>query len=97
MMNNSMSRGSMLDGQFSGRNPSAALAFRTNGPAGTAGREASANLDAFIRGEGRSMAQSSGTGSSYNSSSRQTYQSAAPVPTECVPSSGVNNQSAPSR
>ncbi len=94
--NNQRSSRSMLDGQFSGRNPSAALAFRANGPAGTAGKEASMSLAAFNRGEGQMM-QSSGTGGSYNSSRTQTYQSAMPVPVECVPTGGINNQFAPSR
>ncbi|KAM3114837.1 hypothetical protein [Phormidesmis sp. 146-33] len=96
-IDNQRSSRSILDGQFSGRNPSAALAFRANGPAGTAGKEASMSLDAFNRGGEQSMMQTSGMGGSYNSSSTQTNQSATPVPVECVPSSGVNNQSAPSR
>ena len=94
--NNQRSSRSIVDGQFSGRNPSAALAFRANGPAGTAGKEAIMSLEAFNRGEGQMM-QSHGMGGSYNASSMQTYRSAMPVPVECVPTGGINNQSAPSR
>lgn len=61
--------------QFDGNNPSAALAFRNNGPAGTAGKEAAMNLSAY----------SERTQNSMMSSNQSTSLSQAPIPVECLP------------
>ena len=61
--------------QFDGNNPSAAIAYRQNGPAGTAGHEAKMNLDAY------QMRQSSYP-DAYSLSSPQ---SAMPLPVACIP------------
>lgn len=89
--------GMKTDGQFSGRNRNAAIAYRSNGPAGTSGLEAKANLDAFISNDSRGNSDQSAMQSSSNvtTSSSQSYQSAAPIPAECIP--GASNQSAPTR
>ncbi len=62
--------------QFDGNNPSAAIAYRNNGPAGTAGHEAKMNLDAF------QMRQNSYP-SAYNFNSSN--QASAPMPVACAP------------
>ncbi len=61
--------------QFDGNNPSAAIAFRNNGPAGTAGKEAAMNLSAYNERNQNSMM----------SSNQSTNLSQAPIPVECLP------------
>lgn len=77
-MNNMNSRmqSRMITRQFDGNNPSAAIAYRSNGPAGTAGHEAKMNLDAFQERQARMSSMQS---------SMQSNLSAAPLPTECAP------------
>ena len=80
------SNGMSRDGQFSARNPNAAIPFRSNGPAGTAGGESNLNLRLSSADSGMAMMQSA-TPSGMSSS----YQSATPIPVECLPG-GVNNR-----
>ncbi len=66
--------------EFDGNNPSAALPFRTNGPATTSGRGASVALENLPQRGSSDM-----SASTYSSSAAQPSLSAAPIPTECVP------------
>lgn len=63
--------------QFDANNRSAAIAYRSNGPAGTSGHEAKMNLDAF---QERQRENSYPT--AYNLG---TPQASAPLPVACVP------------
>lgn len=89
------SGGMSRDSQFSARNPNAAIAFRSNGPAGTTGGESNLNLQAFNADNGANLKQNamSGTNSrAYSTPDRSSsYQSANPIPVECLPS-GANNR-----
>ncbi|MBE9010346.1 hypothetical protein IQ250_09030 [Pseudanabaenaceae cyanobacterium LEGE 13415] len=62
--------------QFDANNPSAAIAYRANGPAGTSGHEAKMNLNAF------QARQNNGYPAAYNLSSPQ---ASAPLPVACTP------------
>lgn len=89
------SNGMSRDGQFSARNPNAAIAFRSNGPAGTAGGESNLNLQAFSADNGANFMQSAMSGTNnraYSAPDRSSsYQSANPIPVECLPG-GSNNR-----
>ncbi|PSB19017.1 hypothetical protein C7B65_13460 [Phormidesmis priestleyi ULC007] len=84
------SYGMSRDGQFSARNPNAAIPFRSNGPAGTSGGESNLNLQAYSADRGASFnrAYSTPDRSSANPIPRS---SANPIPVECLPG-GVNNR-----
>ncbi|BAU13487.1 hypothetical protein LEP3755_40260 [Leptolyngbya sp. NIES-3755] len=63
--------------QFDANNPSAAIAFRANGPAGTSGHEAKMNLNAAQERQNNSSFPAA-----YNLSSPQ---ASAPLPVACAP------------
>ncbi len=90
------SYGMSRDGQFSARNPNAAIPFRSNGPAGTSGGESNLNLQTYGADRGASFMQSSvpsgTTNGAYSNPDRSSSnQSANPIPVECLPG-GVNNR-----
>ncbi len=88
------SSGMRRDGQFSATNPNAAVPFRSNGPAGTSGGESNLNLQVFSANDGNSSMQSTmmgNTNRAYSAPDQSTYQSANPIPVECLPG-GVNNR-----
>ncbi|NDJ18671.1 hypothetical protein [Myxacorys almedinensis] len=66
--------------QFSGTNPSAAVAYRANGPAGTSGREAILNLEANLQRDRNLSLMNTSSLTAVPSN-----QAAAPIPTECLP------------
>ena len=82
---NSMSR----DGQFSARNPNAAIPFRSNGPAGTSGGESNLNLRMLGASNGATFMQSAMPSGTNNRASAQerssSYQTVNPASTECLP------------
>ncbi len=90
------SNGMSRDGQFSAHNPNAAIPFRMNGPAGTAGGESNLNLHVSNADNGLSKMQSAMpsemTNRAYSAPDRSSSnQSANPIPVECLPG-GVNNR-----
>ena len=84
------SNGMSRDGQFSARNPNAAIPFRSNGPAGTSGGESNLNVQVYRSYNGASSMQSSMpsgmTNGAYSAPDwSSSNQSANPMPVECPP------------
>lgn len=71
--------------QFDGNNRGAAIAYRSNGPAGTAGHEIKMNLDEYQQRDESSVPLSSNTVIPSSQSSTSSNLSASPLPTECAP------------
>lgn len=71
--------------QFDGNNREAAIAYRSNGPAATAGHEAKMNLDEYQQRDESSVPVSSNTVPYSSQSSTSSNLSASPLPTECAP------------
>jgi hypothetical protein len=100
MMNSQAMGGSMGNradySQFSANNRYPAVAHRTNGPAGTTGREATVNIDDFIARNQNSgpmagnysnapMSSNSSSSNSMSSNSMSSNTNTASIPVECAP------------